>query len=226
MTDHWDDFSKSLAEDLVPRRQSLRLLGAAIAGAVLSPLGSGLAWAAGTDPCKAFCRCANKKRQTACLATCRACRGDTRRLCGSCGSGYVCTDLNNDFDNCGACNHVCEEPGPYEHGACLGGECVYACAEGAVMCFGACTSQDWDPDNCGACGRICPAAAPYCAWGTCSTCPAGLTMCNGECVDVWSSPANCGGCGNVCGVGYVCYLGSCCNPTAACCHPECAGATA
>jgi hypothetical protein len=63
MTDHFDEFSKSLAEKSVPRRQTLRLLGAAVAGAMLSPLGLKSAWAATPDPCKAFCRCSNKGQQ-------------------------------------------------------------------------------------------------------------------------------------------------------------------
>ena len=58
--DHlFDEFSKSLAESL-PRRESLRRLGAVFAGAVLSPLGLQTAWAAGTDPCVAFCKCRKK----------------------------------------------------------------------------------------------------------------------------------------------------------------------
>ena len=49
--DHlFDEFSKSLAES-VPRRESLRRLGAVFAGAVLSPLGLGTAWAGRRDPC-------------------------------------------------------------------------------------------------------------------------------------------------------------------------------
>jgi hypothetical protein len=40
MTHHWDEFSKSLADRFVPRRESLRLLGAAVAGALLGPLGA------------------------------------------------------------------------------------------------------------------------------------------------------------------------------------------
>ena len=40
MTHHWDEFSKSLADDSLPRRQALRWLGAALAGAVLSPFGA------------------------------------------------------------------------------------------------------------------------------------------------------------------------------------------
>ena len=48
--DHlFDEFSKSLAES-VPRRESLRRLGAVFAGAVLSPLGVGTAWAGRTRP--------------------------------------------------------------------------------------------------------------------------------------------------------------------------------
>ena len=62
--DHlFDEFSKSLAES-VPRRESLRRLGAVFAGAVLSPLAAGTAWAGGKqrpaqDPCKTFCQCRN-----------------------------------------------------------------------------------------------------------------------------------------------------------------------
>ena len=56
MTNRWDDFSKLLAEESSTRRESLRLLGAVLAGAVLSPLGLGTAWACrqapGGDPCK------------------------------------------------------------------------------------------------------------------------------------------------------------------------------
>src|SRR5215207_1133621 len=118
MSHHWDEFSKSLAEKSVPRRESLRLLGAALAGALLSPLGLSTAWAGGRDPCKTFCRCSGKSRQDACLAACRACNNDTSRLCGSCVNGYACTDFANDFDNCGACGAPCDYPGPYEDGAC------------------------------------------------------------------------------------------------------------
>src|SRR4030095_3855047 len=106
MTHHWDEFSKSLVEKSVPRRETLRLLGAALAGALLSPLGMGTAWAGGRDPCKTFCRCSGKSRQEACLAACRACNNDTSRLCGSCATGYVCADLASDVSNCGGCGKL------------------------------------------------------------------------------------------------------------------------
>src|SRR3954469_222113 len=117
MTHHWDEFSKSLAEP-VPRRESLRRLGIVLAGIVLGPLAAGTARAGGkgkrvrtgpraaTDPCKTFCKCRNKAQQDACLAACKACGGDTRRLCGACGS-YYCADLARDVSNCGACGHAC-----------------------------------------------------------------------------------------------------------------------
>src|ERR1041385_1363804 len=135
MTYQWDDFSKSLAEGSIPRRESLRLFGAALAGALLGPLGAGLAHAApkpkkGKDPRKAICRCSNRKQQDACLAACQSCTGATSRLCGSCGTGLICTDLANDVGNCGACGNACR-PGPYETATCVSGTCVYSCAEGA-----------------------------------------------------------------------------------------------
>ena len=113
-----DELSKLLAES-VSRRESLRSIGAVLAGAVLSSLGVGTAWAARPDRCRAFCRwCSNKAQRNQCLAACRACNGNTSRLCGSCGT-YVCcptgtaccngtcTALNSDPNNCGACGNVC-----------------------------------------------------------------------------------------------------------------------
>src|SRR3972149_3584692 len=86
-----DEFSKLLAES-VSRRESLRSIGAALAGTVLSSLGVGTAWAARPDRCGGFCRgCHNKAQRNQCLAACRSVNGNTSRLCGSCGSYYVCT---------------------------------------------------------------------------------------------------------------------------------------
>ena len=84
MDNLFDEFSKSLAES-VPRRESLRRLGAVFAGAVLSPLGVGTAWAGRRDPCIAFCKGCTTKQQSQCLAACRACNGNTGRIGGSCG---------------------------------------------------------------------------------------------------------------------------------------------
>jgi hypothetical protein len=196
MESFYDEFSKSLAAS-VPRRQSLRLLGAALAGAIFSPLGLNTAWSAGRDPCKDFCHCSTKKQQNACLAACRACNSNPTLLCGACGS-YACTDFANDFYNCRACGNACDKTGPYEVGSCVNGACVYDCVEGTVECDGTCTPVLSDPRNCGACGNVCPESAPYCNQGECSACAPGLVLCGGLCVNLAGDPGNCGACGNIC----------------------------
>ena len=166
-----DEFSKLLAES-VSRRQSLRSIGIVLAGAVLSPLGLGTAWAARPDRCGAFCRCSNKAQRNQCLAACRACNGNTSRLCGSCGN-YVCcatgaaccngtcTSVNSDPNNCGACANVCGGSTPYCNRGTCGG-----CAPGTALCGGQCISVLWDNANCGACSVVCPydtsCVAGYC----------------------------------------------------------------
>jgi hypothetical protein len=223
MTHHWDEFSKSLAQPL-PRRESLRRLGLFVAGAVFSPLGLESAFAGKTDPCKAFCKCGNKRQQDQCLRTCRACSKNVSRLGGSCGNyfccgagqtscGSYCADLTSDPWNCGGCGQECNEPRPYEYGVCIDGRCEYPCAEGATDCDGTCTLLDWDPSNCGECGYVCPGSAPYCNLGVCSVCPPGAALCGDECVDLLNDPDNCGACGNSCGEN-SCIQGWCYVPCA------------
>jgi hypothetical protein len=222
MENLFDEFSKSLAES-VPRRESLRRLGAVFAGAVLSPLRLNTAWAGKkVDPCTAFCnqRCSTARRPN-CLVWCRACNNDPSRLCGDCWSGLrccgtaetccygrTCHNLKNDFVRCGACGNSCDAPGPYEVGACLDGSCEYWCVQGAVDCNGACSLLDRDPDNCGACGNICPDSAPDCIDGTCGACGGGSTNCGGYCAFLSYDPYNCGACGFVC-PGTGCTDGQC-----------------
>ena len=177
MENLFDEFSKSLAES-VPRRESLRRLGAVFAGAVLSPLGVGTAWAGRRDPCQAFCKCRTTKQQSQCLAACRACNGNTGRIGGSCGKyvccstaacGGVCSDLLHD-PNCGACGNNCH-------------------ALGETCCGGHCADLATDVSNCGSCGAVCAAPPPNesvaCVSGTCvSDCVAGAVRCNGTCTPV------------------------------------------
>ena len=243
----YDEFSKSLAGS-VPRRESLWRMGAVFAGAVFSQLGLGTAWAAGPDPCKAFCnRCSNKTQRNQCLAACQACNGNTSRLGGSCGKyvccstascsgvcsdlqsdpncgacgnncgdfgetccGNYCADLANDFDNCGRCGAPCDDPAPYEEGACVQGVCVYLCVDGADDCGdGTCTYLGADPDNCGACGNVCAEPTPYCIQGVCGDCPEGSAICSGVCTDVMWDGNNCGACGNMCAPLDHCSWGVC-----------------
>lgn len=212
MNHPFDEFSKSLSEESVPRRESLRRLGAVFAGALLGPLALGLGAASASpddrrrtrrrtsgpntpngtllrDPCKAFCRCGTKAKQSQCLAACRACNNNPRRLCGSCGN-YTCTNLSSD-PNCGACGNNCS-------------------SYGQTCCSGRCADLKNDGNNCGACGRVCPAETPYCLNGTCSACPSGQTKCGTSCVNLFTDAANCGACGNVCaGLTPHCNGGGC-----------------
>jgi hypothetical protein len=211
MTHEWDEFSKLLAEP-VPRRDSLRRIGVVLAGAFLGPLGTALAASRGKsskgkDPCQTFCKCRNKRQQNACLAACRACNGDTRRLCGACGN-YHCADLASDLYNCGACGHVCLPPPPdlNKDVACINGQCRYFCIEGAFDCNGKCTFLDSDPDNCGACGNVCSEPTPSCTRGVCTDCERCGTP---WCIDFQNDPNNCGACGVVCPAGYGCFESVC-----------------
>ena len=169
-----DEVSKLLAAS-VSRRESLRRIGTFVAGAVLSPLGLGTAWAARPDRCGAFCRwCSTKAQRNQCLAVCRACNGNTSRLCGSCG-GYVCcassavccngvcTTVNSDPHNCGGCGIVC---GPGQN--CVGNLCQSAgpCFGGQMLCDGVCREIALDPSNCGGCGIAC-GPGENCAGGLC-----------------------------------------------------------
>ncbi len=171
--EHLDELSKSLAVAM-SRRESLRSLGAVLAGVVLSPLGLGTAWAAGPDRCIAFCRCSSKAQQNQCLAACRECNSNTSRLCGSCGTyaccptsetccDGVCSNMSSDQHNCGACGNVCGGSTPYcNQGACGNG----GCGLGDTYCGGVCTNTNFDNGNCGGCGIVCPAG--YSCQGYCT----------------------------------------------------------
>jgi hypothetical protein len=216
--DHlFDEFSKSLAES-VPRRESLRRLGVVFAGSVLSTLGLGTAWAGRTDPCKAFCKCRDKKQQSQCLAVCQNCNRDTGRIGGSCDRYVccskaacrgVCSNLTSD-PNCGACGNNCG-------------------AFGATCCGGHCADLSSDIDNCGRCGVVCAAPPPgevaICVSGWCQyECAPGTVNCNGKCTYVATDPNNCGACGNVCPADAPnCSGGTCsnCDPGGTLCNGHC-----
>src|SRR5262245_51611086 len=194
MTQQWDEFSKLLAAS-VSRRESLRTIGVVFAGAALSTLGINTAWAARPDRCTAFCRgCPSKAKRNQCLEACRACNGNTSRLCGSCGAyaccpagaaccNGTCTDLNSNSNNCGACGYVCPASAPVcNQGACGG------CPAGTTNCGGACVDTNSDPANCGACGNVCPASTPFCVAGACAA-----GTCTPYCPDGWCGGDGCGG---------------------------------
>ncbi len=167
----FDEISKLLAGSM-SRRESLRSIGAVLAGAIFSPLAVGTAWAARPDRCTAFCRsCPTKKKRNQCLAACRACNGNTNRLCGSCGNfvccasgsaccNGTCTPVLSDRNNCGACGNVCT-------GSCIQGTCS-PCFGGQMLCDGVCREIGLDPSNCGGCGIVC-GPGENCAGGLCQS---------------------------------------------------------
>lgn len=148
MTRQFDDLAKTLADESLPRRETLRRLGLAVTATILSPLGMQFARAGhkpkgSTDPCKAFCQCRNSRQKDQCLKACTACGSNPQQLGGSCGNyfccgagqvscGDYCADLANDPWNCGDCGYVCDPPGQNAYGGCVAGTCTYACYEGAV----------------------------------------------------------------------------------------------
>jgi hypothetical protein len=149
---------------------------------------------------------------------CEPCEGT---LC----SGFVCTDLNNDDNNCGACGNACA-PGL----GCRDGECSDCRRSGE-----SCTGGD------------CCSAFDYCYdFGTvkvCATCFPPNEVCGDTCCDssevcchdgsycsALRDDANCGACGEACDPGFTCYGGTCsdcvpnewdCQRNADCCSGFC-----
>jgi len=169
--EHLDELSKLLAAS-VSRRESLRSIGVVLAGAALSTLGVNPAWAARPDRCTAFCRsCPTRKKRNQCLEACRACNGNTSRLCGSCGAyaccpawatccNGTCTDLNSDPYNCGACGYVCAAGT-----VCLNGSCVESPCS-LTLCGGMCVDTSSNAQHCGGCFQAC-SVGQVCFHGTC-----------------------------------------------------------
>ncbi len=133
------------------------------------------------------------------------------RICpqGEALCGDVCTSLDIDARNCGACGHAC---GAYQE--CDAGAC--ACGPGATDCGGgSCADLQTSPASCGACGHACDAGSG----GKCATvdgstactaaCPAPLADCAGACADLASDRWNCGSCGIACQRGESCRAGAC-----------------
>ncbi len=78
--------------------------------------------------------------------------------------GEVCTNVQSDVNNCGACNRTCPTGD-----VCSAGVCTCPIA-GDTNCNGVCTDLRNDPENCGACGNVCTTPR-VCTAGACG--PAG-----------------------------------------------------
>jgi hypothetical protein len=147
---------------------------------------------------------------------------------GSCDQGLVvcngiCTDVENDAKNCGACAQVCGNNGACHQGVCdgaCGAEgkacCVtdmgYSCNNGLTCDNGTCQQ----PKQCGQCNLA--NATSACVNGVCmiSSCDQGFADCNGIYADgcevsLYTDANNCGACGQACGNGGQCAKGQCMN---------------
>lgn len=127
--------------------------------------------------------------------------------CAPCGA--VCTNLQRDHGNCGACGVGTPRTGA----TCSGGK-PQCTTPGLTFCptagsaEGACVDTTTDPRNCGACGNGVVYGAT-CRQGTVTCDTAGATPCSTGCVDVSTSEASCGACGKACGASEFCDRTSC-----------------
>lgn len=129
------------------------------------------------------CSCDNGLRECTdengrCVCISGPCKCNTKN-CPSpnmCCSG-VCTDVQVDPANCGACGQPCPSCPPNFTAVCSGGQCSCVCNPPYTLCPGnVCTNVSWDVNNCGACGNVC---ASHCSP------PAGfVTICDaGRCAN-------------------------------------------
>jgi stigma-specific protein Stig1 len=198
-----DGLARDLARGDLSRRQALRGMAAAIAGAWLLSPASALAGLkrrcpperrCGDDCCRHGERCRKRHghRKCVCKKGLRRCRG-------------ACVNTSRDVNNCGACGVRCDSGG-----VCIDGVCQPTCGPNQTLCDGnLCVNLQTDSDNCGACGVVCDDAYA-CVSGDCTLqCNTGETDCNGVCTDTQTDQANCGSCGNACQAGEVCFQGNC-----------------
>ena len=195
MTHHIDEFSKSLADESVPRRDTFRLLGAAVAGALLGPLGMKSAFGGGPDPCRNFCQQCPKSQRQRCLAACQACVQTSGRVCGTC-SGFDCCH------NAATCcvNTCCGDSQ-----TCCGNTC---CGDSQTCCGNYCADLRYDANNCGACGNRCPPYPGIDGFAICNAGACGYYLCPPGIDYNWDN-YNCGRCQRACDGQSICFFGNC-----------------
>ena len=149
----------------------------------------------------------------------------------------VCTSLQSDPMNCGACGVICSPSS-----VCVGGECrndspdlgvpdadlsdagvndlggdAMSSEDMGSMCPSGWLNCDSNPDcevggdfdvaQCGSCSNACAYGAD-CVGGTCG-CVGGTTECSDGCFNLISNSAHCGSCTTACDPGEICDFGRC-----------------
>jgi len=152
--------------------------------------------------------------QLPCVPVAETCNGGDDDCDGSVDEDF---DLDGDFDNCGACGHVCVVPAATP--ACVGGACVVgACSAGRDDCDASasngCETTLGTASDCRSCHDTCSGGTPLCmgAAGCVSSCGTGMTLCGGACVDLDTSVSSCGACDRVCTTAHgtpQCTAGAC-----------------
>lgn len=127
----------------------------------------------------------------------------------------VCSFVERDDDNCGACGVSCDGGR-----TCRDATCV--CEAPRVECEGACMDLSDDVDNCGECGLPCD-VNEWCENGACNwDCGWDGVQCGDGCGYLESDEANCGQCGYVCPGSTNCVAGECvCRTGEQLCEDDC-----
>jgi hypothetical protein len=208
----FDVLSKAVAAGEVTRREALRRVGGAAAGALLASLGVGCGTERMSGP---------EMARRGCKGLGVNCRNDSQCCSGLCvkeeccaGPGTSCTRSNQ------CCSRVCTD-----------GQCQ--CESDLQLCGGQCADTQTDPENCGDCFVFCGEGAT-CVSGQCQ-CEEGLQFCQFSCVDTQTDIFNCGGCDQRCrggtcvngqcqcptGQSFCADFGECCSSELGCCGTNC-----
>jgi hypothetical protein len=227
----FDELAKGLANGTISRRQALRWMGGALAGAEVASLpGVAFAAAGGNTACDAFCHQNFSGRQAG-NCTRAGARGTGPcfecTTAGGCRPSFTkpsCTGVTGQSYNCSTCK--CECPSGQVacgsqccSGTCVNGTCIAECVSNGGSCDadGECCSGNCSNGFCCASGRV------GLSNGTCAMpCPTGSGCVAGCTCDTGSSGNYCGtpGSGTPCNdddsecpTGEFCARGHC---TAAC----------
>jgi hypothetical protein len=149
-----------------------------------------------------------RKHAAACLAPRTACPGISGQA--------ICSNVQTDVANCGACGKSCDQGQ-----VCVLGTCEIHCPAPTRSCPDAsgksvCRDLQIDVDHCGACGMACP-GGQVCDQGACSPrCAPPQSLCAslspssaGICVNLQNDNRHCGACDLTCPGDLACVEGRC-----------------